>query len=93
MYPHQARLYVAPISADKYFDKKVGSLRDVSGVDMSALVPFAVREMTAWGIRGRRVRPENVLAEAQDIKFMDLYSVQPAELQVRQDCLRYKCSL
>jgi len=90
MYPYQARLYVAPISADRYFDKKVGSLRDVSGIDMSALVPFAVKEMTAWGIRGRRVKPESVLAEPQCIKFIDLYSVLPTDLQKTTSLLKFR---
>jgi len=81
MYPSKARLYVAPISADRHFDKKVGSLRNVSGIDMSALAPFAVREMTAWGIRGRRVRPESVLSDPHCMKSIDLYRIMPSDLQ------------
>jgi len=94
MYPCEAKLYLAPISADRFFDKKVGSLRDVSGIDMSALVPFATREMTAWGIRGRRVRPESVLADPHCMKTIDLYLVQPADLQVcRGHQIFFLCSL
>jgi len=92
LYPAFARLYVAPISIDNYWNKKVNFLKDVYGIDMSPLVPFAKKELTTWGIRGRRVKADSVLGESQLIKEVDVYTVQPADLSKTTAVFNFKCN-
>jgi len=80
LYPEIGRLYVAPLCFDRFFDKKVKLLNDVCGIDMSPIIPFARKELTAWGIRGRRVKAECVIAEPQIIKTFNIHSVASSDL-------------
>lgn len=81
MYPASARIFVAPANVDFLYEKKVDFLKQVKGVDLSVLVPFATKEITSWALRGRKVKAECVLSSPAVVKELNIRTVVPDDLK------------
>jgi len=79
--PASARVFLIPVNMDKLLNTKYKFLKEVQHCDMSALMIFARNELAAWVIRGQKVKPENVLAEAKQVFEINILTVTAEHLK------------
>jgi len=81
MYPAGAKLYLSPFSDPEYYASKIDFWKDVFGIDMSALIPFA-KQCTLVGSAVDSIKAENVVCKPVVIKTIDCLTVQAQDLDL-----------
>jgi len=75
MMPSHANIYLAPVSMDEMYKERIEFWRNVYGVDMSTLIPFAKKCAFEKPIIDKPIKPDQLLAQAVTIKSLDLRHV------------------
>jgi len=81
MYPAGAKLYLSPFSDPEYYASKIDFWKDVFGIDMSALIPFA-KQCTLVGAAVDSIKGEKVVCKPVVIKTIDCLTVQAQDLDL-----------
>eukprot|EP01117_Protostelium_nocturnum_P007420 TRINITY_DN2656_c0_g1_i1.p1 TRINITY_DN2656_c0_g1~~TRINITY_DN2656_c0_g1_i1.p1 ORF type:complete len:490 (+),score=147.82 TRINITY_DN2656_c0_g1_i1:71-1540(+) len=79
MLPSGAQMFVAPMCTEKLYNEKVNFWREVHGVDMSPLIPFAKKCSFEKPIIDKHVDKEVLIAKPLQFKDYDLKSITPTE--------------
>ena len=82
MFPTSATLYLAPVQVKKYMANNVEVFSDVCGIDLSPLLPAAVKNACEKAIKSHNFPPESVISRPQKVMEMDLRTIKQSEFRV-----------
>jgi SAM-dependent methyltransferase len=80
LYPRFANMYMAPVSYAEFWTANLGFLRDVEGIDVSAIAPAARAQFTESAWKSMVVPPEVLIADGALIRHIDVATITPAQL-------------
>uniref|UniRef100_A0A7S4UBK2 Methyltransferase domain-containing protein n=1 Tax=Paramoeba aestuarina TaxID=180227 RepID=A0A7S4UBK2_9EUKA len=89
IFPTTATLYLAPVEVSHYMSKNVNIFSDVCGVDLSPLLPVAVKNACEKAIKSRNFPPESVIAPPKIVMEMDLRTVKQSEFRVLESSFSF----
>jgi hypothetical protein len=81
LYPSRSRIFVAPIEAKDYFNKRVDFWRDVYGMDLRAFQPAAIAGSVEKPMFDRIVKSDDVLADPTTVCELDLMTMSMDECE------------
>jgi len=75
MFPSHANIFLTPVTMDDFYKEKVEFWKEVYGVDMSIVIPFAKKCAFEKPMIDKAIKPECVLSEPQIINTFDMREV------------------
>ena len=89
IFPTSASLYLAPVEVSRFFSKNIDIFSDVCGVDLSPLLPVAVKNACGKAIKSRNFPPESVIAPPKMVMQMDLRTIKQSEFRVLESSFSF----
>lgn len=90
--PSLATLYLTPVCDDEIVVEKVNfwnDMKDVYGVDMSAMLPFA-RSSMSKDVMVKTISCENILSQPQILATFNLYKVTKSDIQLVEKSFKFQ---
>nr|XP_017226310.1 PREDICTED: probable protein arginine N-methyltransferase 6 isoform X1 [Daucus carota subsp. sativus] len=88
--PSSATLYIAPVTLPDRYSSKIDFWRNVYGIDMSAMVPWAIQDAYEDPCV-EKIKSEHLLALPQVVKRVDCYTINIKELESFKSIFEFQC--